>query len=136
RQTELLENRGEVVQETRGWNDKKEETFSQREKESAHDYRYFPEPDLPTLHFAQDYLQKIKGEIPELPQQKRTRFAKEFGLESAQIEIFVTQKDLSEYFEKVVSEFNEWLLVEGGKDSNKNLYKLAANYLISDIQGL
>ncbi len=136
RQTELLESGGVVVQETRGWNDKKEITFSQREKESAHDYRYFPEPDLPALHFEKEYLWKIKAEIPEMPEQKRTRFAKEYGLEDALIEIFVVNKDLSEYYEKVISEFDEWLLTEGGVDTNKKLYKLVANYLISDIQGL
>ncbi len=128
RQTELLESGGEVIQETRGWNDKKELTFSQREKESAHDYRYFPEPDLPPLYFKKEYLEKIQSEIPELPEQKRKRFAKEYGLEESQIEIFVSQKDLSEYFEKVASEFEE--------ESGEKLYKLVANYLISDLGGL
>jgi len=131
RQTELLEAGEAVAQETRGWHDKKEITFSQREKESAHDYRYFPEPDLPPLHFTNEYKDQIKGQIPELPAQKRVRFANEYGLESNQIEVFINQKDLSEYFEKVVSEFEE-LSGENGK----KLSKLVANYLISDIQGL
>ena len=125
RQTELLEEGGQVVQETRGWHDKKEITFSQREKESAHDYRYFPEPDLPPLYFDKEYIENITAQIPELPEQKRKRFAKEYGLEESAIEIFVANKDLSEYFEKAASE---------AKD--KNLYKLIANYLISDVQGL
>src|SRR3989338_1130224 len=134
RQTELLESGGDgspvglrprVAQETRGWNDEEEETFSPREKESAHDYRYFHEPDLPPLHFDHEYLQKIKGEVPELPQHKRLRFAKQYGLGERPIEVFVANKDLSEYFEKVASEGQE-----------KSLYKLAANYLISDVQGL
>jgi aspartyl-tRNA(Asn)/glutamyl-tRNA(Gln) amidotransferase subunit B len=119
------------VQETRGWNDKKEITFSQREKESAHDYRYFPEPDLPALHFTQEYINEIRSQITELPAQKRVRFAQEFGLGEDQIEIFVGQKDLSEYFEKVISELDE--MIEG--DSVK-AYKLAANYLVSDLQGI
>ena len=76
RQTEVLEGGGMVVQETRGWHDKKEITFSQREKESAHDYRYFPEPDLPPLHFEKKYIGEIKATIPELPAGKRRRFAK------------------------------------------------------------
>jgi len=135
RQTELLESGGVVVQETRGWNDKKEETFSQREKESAHDYRYFPEPDLPTLHFDQEYLQKIKSEIMELPEQKRVRFKKEYGLEEAQVEIFALQKDLSEYFEAAGSEVNAWLIAEKIKET-KEVYKLLANYLITDVQGI
>ena len=135
RQKEVLE-RGEkgspvglrprVVQETRGWHDKKEITFSQREKEEAHDYRYFPEPDLPPLHFTKNDIEAVQSEIPELPEQKRKRFSKGYGLEESQVEIFVTQKDLSEYFEKVCSELGK----------GKALYKLAANYLISDVQGL
>ncbi len=136
RQTELLENGGVVVQETRGWNDKKQETFSQREKESAHDYRYFPEPDLPPMHFDQEYLIQIKGEIPELPQQKRERFAKEYGLEESQVEIFVNQKDLSEYFEKVCTESDANLPMTSESTNKKAFYKLLANYLISDVQGL
>ncbi len=135
RQTELLESGGAVVQETRGWNDKEEITFSQREKESAHDYRYFPEPDLPPLHFEKEYLAAIKAEIPELPEGKRERFAREYGLDEKQVAIFVAQKELGEYFEKVSSEFKEWLSVEKVPDA-KGFYKLAANYLISDIQGL
>jgi aspartyl-tRNA(Asn)/glutamyl-tRNA(Gln) amidotransferase subunit B len=135
RQEEVLEAGEKVVQETRGWHDKKEITFSQREKEEAHDYRYFPEPDLPPMHFDQKYVEEIKSTIPELPEQKRERFAREYGLDEKQIEIFVANEDLSEYFEKVVSEFDEWLKSEGGNPKEK-LYKLVANYLISDVQGL
>jgi aspartyl-tRNA(Asn)/glutamyl-tRNA(Gln) amidotransferase subunit B len=90
---------------------------------------------LPTLHFEENFIDEIKGTIPELPEQKRFKLAKEFGLDKNPIEIFVVNKDLSEYFEKVVSEFDEWLSdekIEGGD----RLYKLVANYLISDIQGL
>ncbi|OGZ69189.1 MAG: glutaminyl-tRNA synthase (glutamine-hydrolyzing) subunit B [Candidatus Staskawiczbacteria bacterium RIFCSPHIGHO2_02_FULL_42_22] len=135
RQTELLEAGEKVVQETRGWNDKKEITFSQREKESAHDYRYFPDPDLPPMHFTKEYIANIKAEIPELPENKRERFKKEYGLEESQIEIFVTQKDLSEYFEKVISELDEWI-DQKNKSEFKKITKLASNYLISDVQGL
>ncbi len=125
RQIEVLESGEKVVQETRGWNDKKEITFSQREKESAHDYRYFPEPDLPPLYFDKKYIEDIGAQIPELPEQKRKRFSDEFGLSAEQIEVFITNKDLSEYFEKVASE-----------SEDKELYKLIANYLLSDLQGI
>ena len=131
RQQELLENGEKVVQETRGWHDKKEITFSQREKEEAHDYRYFPEPDLPSMHFKKEYIEKIKAEIPELPEQKIKRFLEEYNLDEKQVEIFVDNKDLSEYFEKVVSEFKEWT-----KEESQKSFKLVANYLISDVQGL
>lgn len=136
RQTELLENGKKVVQETRGWHDKKEITFSQRAKEEAHDYRYFPEPDLPPMHFNDKYIEDIKAVLPELPEQKRGRFEKEYGLDKNLTEIFVVHKDLSEYFEKVVSEFEEWTPEEEKDEAHKKVSKLVANYLISDLKGL
>jgi aspartyl-tRNA(Asn)/glutamyl-tRNA(Gln) amidotransferase subunit B len=150
RQEELLENKEKIVQETRGWHDKKEITFSQREKEEAHDYRYFPEPDLPAMHFSAQggpasgwewSVESLKAEIPELPEKKRERFEREYGLDKNFVEIFVTQKDLSEYYEKVVSEFEGWLESESGNEvipdeKEKKIFKLVANYLISDVRGL
>jgi len=145
RQEEVLESgekgspvglRPRIVQETRGWHDKKEITFSQREKEEAHDYRYFPEPDLPPMHFDKDYIKEIKLSMLELPEQKRERFKKEYGLDDASIEFFVTNKDLSEYYEKVVSEFEEWTQEEEKDQAHIKASKLVANYLISDAQGL
>jgi aspartyl-tRNA(Asn)/glutamyl-tRNA(Gln) amidotransferase subunit B len=141
RQEELLESGEKVVQETRGWHDKKEITFSQREKEEAHDYRYFPEPDLPPMHFDKDYIERIKATMPELPEQKRERFKNEYSLDEAPVRFFVANKDLSEYFEKVVSEFEEWIKEQDFKEDiaekeEQKIYKLVANYLISDVQGL
>ena len=139
RQENALEDGGKVVQETRGWHDKKEITFSQREKEEAHDYRYFPEPDLPPLHFEKDYIENIKSSLPELPAQKRVRFKEEYGLDDNSIEIFITNKSFGEYFEEVASEIVEWLQAESdakGAPENNKIYKLAANYLTSDVLGL
>src|SRR5581483_1541421 len=141
RQTELLKVGEKVVQETRGWNDKKQLTFSQREKEEAHDYRYFPEPDLPHLHFEPSFVNSIIAEIPELPEKKRARLMQEYGLDQNQAEFFIQNRELSEYYGKVVSELTEWIEEEKGKvtlekGQEKKLHKLAANYLISDIQGL
>ena len=132
RQTEILNKKGKIVQETRGWDDIKGVTVSQREKEEAHDYRYFPEPDLPPLHFSKEFIGKIKSEIPELPTQRRERFKKEYGLLDKDAEIFVYNKDLGEYFEKVVSEFESNL----SREKLSGLIKLATNYLITDLQGL
>jgi len=112
RQKEILERGEKIIQETRGWHDKKEITFSQREKEEAHDYRYFPDPDLPKMYFTDNYINKIKQEIPELPSLKRERFKKQFYLDENAIEFFVINKDLGEYYEKVVSEFEEWMKAE------------------------
>jgi len=141
RQAALLDSGGEIVQETRGWDEKKERTVSQREKEQAHDYRYFPEPDLPTLYFDKEFIEEIRAEIPELPQEKRERFAKEYKLDEKTIEIFVQNKDLSEYFEKVMSELRNWIKEEEqkksvGENEYRKLAKVASNYTISDLQGL
>jgi aspartyl-tRNA(Asn)/glutamyl-tRNA(Gln) amidotransferase subunit B len=136
RQEEVLSSGEKVVQETRGWHDKKEITFSQREKEEAHDYRYFPEPDLPPMYFDKEYVKEVKLSMPELPEQKRERFKKEYGLDADAVEFFVANKDLSEYFEKVVSEFEEWTEEEEKGEAHKKTSRLIANYLISDVQGL
>ncbi|TSC94578.1 MAG: aspartyl-tRNA(Asn)/glutamyl-tRNA (Gln) amidotransferase subunit B [Parcubacteria group bacterium Licking1014_1] len=141
RQTEILEAGGKIIQETRGWSDKKEKTFSQREKEEVHDYRYFPEPDLPTLRFDKNFIEEIKAKIPELPEQKRKRFLKEYGLNEKAVEIFVVNKDLSEYYEKVASEFERWIKdikhkEKISKKESKKLFKTAANYLITNAKGL
>ena len=140
RQTEVLEEGGKVVQETRGWDEKKQITVSQRGKEEAHDYRYFPEPDLPPLRLDKKYIEEIKSEIPELSQSKRVRFQDEYGLKGEDIESFVVNKDLSEYFEQVVSEFREWLgskeRKEIGEKEYKELAQIASNYILSDLVGL
>jgi aspartyl-tRNA(Asn)/glutamyl-tRNA(Gln) amidotransferase subunit B len=101
---ELQENgkANEIVQETRGWDEGKQKTFSQRKKESSHDYRYFPEPDLPKmkLHEAFD-LEKIKSELPELPQAKRLRYKNDFGIKDEDIESYINDKELGSWFEEV-----------------------------------
>jgi aspartyl-tRNA(Asn)/glutamyl-tRNA(Gln) amidotransferase subunit B len=118
----------EIVQETRGWNDIKGETFSQRTKESAHDYRYFPDPDLPKLHLHSLFsLEEIKGTLPELPWEKRNRYVSEYGIKPEDIESYVTDITLGAYFEKVVSLFSK-------KDAG--LIILASNYITSDLIGL
>lgn len=132
RQIEILEKGEKIIQETRGWDDIKDITVSQREKEFAQDYRYFPEPDLPPLHFSREFIQKIKSEIPELPIQRRNRLKQEYGLSSEEAEIFVYNKNLGEYFEKVISELPSNL----SRENLLKLIKLSSNYLITDLQGL
>ena len=132
RQAELLEKGEKVIQETRGWDDVKGVTVSQREKEEAHDYRYFPEPDLPPLRHAENFINEIKANLPELPQHKRERFQREYGLDETTAEILIYNKPLGEYFEKVISELPPHLV----KDDLAKLIKLSCNYLISDLQGL
>lgn len=131
RQTELLEDKEKIIQETRGWHDKKQITISQREKEEAHDYRYFPDPDLPTLNLEDSFIEEIKKEIPELPWEKRIRLKDEYKLENSIIENFVYNKDLGEYFEKTSSELISWV---GKKD--QKVINLAANYVATDLWSL
>lgn len=105
RQTKLLEEGKKVVQETRGWDENKGLTFSQRLKEESHDYRYFPDPDLPKLFISEIPEFKIvalKKELPELPWKKRERYLKEYELSPEITEILVEDKDKASFFEKFI----------------------------------
>lgn len=123
----LNEGRGdEIVQETRGWDESSQSTFSQRKKENANDYRYFPDPDLPKLFLSEIFdIQKMKTELPELPQEKRIRYKNDFGIKDEDIESYITNTELGIWFEKVAN-----ILIE------KNKIKIASNYLTSDFLGL
>src|SRR3989344_5379502 len=116
----------EIVQETRGWDENKQATFSQRKKESSHDYRYFPDPDLPKMKLREAFdLEKMKKELPELPEQKRVRYKKDFGITDEDIESYINDVELGDWFEKVV------LLLK-----NKNWIQIASNYITSDYLGI
>lgn len=129
RQTNLLENGEVVIQETRGWDEKTNETFSQRTKEGSHDYRYFPEPDLPKLRiseipeFSKDTLRKS---LPELPWIKRDRYKKDYGMTDKETAIFVESISLSEYFESIIKLY----------PTEPKKIKLTINYLLTDLLGL
>ena len=102
RQVDLIEDGKKIDQETRLFDTKKNETRSMRSKEDAHDYRYFPDPDLLPLELKNDFIEKIKSEIPELPDEKMKRFIDKFNLSSYEANILVSDKETSEYFEKVI----------------------------------
>jgi len=102
RQVAVIESGGAIRQETRLFNPQTGETASMRSKEEAHDYRYFPEPDLLPLKISGKWLAEIKASMPELPAGKRTRFVEEYGLRDYDAEVLTQTKPLSEYFEKVV----------------------------------
>ncbi|MFA5095233.1 MAG: Asp-tRNA(Asn)/Glu-tRNA(Gln) amidotransferase subunit GatB [Candidatus Paceibacterota bacterium] len=128
RMVKLLEDgkENEIVQETRGWDDGKQKTFSQRKKESSHDYRYFPEPDLPKMYLHEAFdLKKIKEELPELPAEKRARYKKDFGIKDEDIESYINDKELGQWFEEVSEILKE-----------QEKVKLASNYITSDYLGL
>jgi aspartyl-tRNA(Asn)/glutamyl-tRNA(Gln) amidotransferase subunit B len=100
RQASMIDEGGRIVQETRAWNDEKGETFILRSKENAHDYRYFPEPDLLPITLTDEDIAKIKGELPELPEQKRERFVRDYGLTPYDAHVLTLDKFLSDYFDE------------------------------------
>ncbi|MEK7551725.1 MAG: Asp-tRNA(Asn)/Glu-tRNA(Gln) amidotransferase subunit GatB [Patescibacteria group bacterium] len=102
RQLELLEENETPLQETRGWDETKQKTLSQRVKEEANDYRYFPEPDIPPIRWDESEIEKLKNTLPELPDEKMQRFIKEFNLSEYDAQILTKEISLSEYFEEAV----------------------------------
>ena len=103
RQKDLLLSNKKIVQETRGWDESKSKTFSQRIKEEAKDYRYLPDPDIPPIEISDSQISKLKSEIPELPQAKRDRFKKEYDLSENVINILIESKERSNYFEEAAN---------------------------------
>jgi aspartyl-tRNA(Asn)/glutamyl-tRNA(Gln) amidotransferase subunit B len=137
RQTALLESGEKIIQETRGWNEDKGESFSQRQKEESHDYRYFPEPDILPLKFTDEEIESIRISLPEMPGEKRSRFSQQFGIRPDAAAVIVSNKELSHYYENVTSELENWMS-EAGHDLSEEerikLYQLAANYLVTELQ--
>ena len=107
RQKETLADGGEIVQETRLWDPGKNRTDSMRGKEEAHDYRYFPDPDLLPLVIDEDWIETVRRTLPELPAEKKKRFVAEYGLPSYDAEILTSDRDLAEYFENCLDGFNQ-----------------------------
>ena len=103
RQTEELLDSKRIVQETRLWDSVKKNTYSMRSKEEAHDYRYFPDPDLPVVRISSDFVEQIHNQLPELPDAKKQRFMESFGLSTYDAEVLVADKQVAEYFEEVVA---------------------------------
>jgi aspartyl-tRNA(Asn)/glutamyl-tRNA(Gln) amidotransferase subunit B len=120
RQIAILEDGGSIDQETRLYDPAKGETRSMRSKEEAHDYRYFPDPDLLPLEFDQAYVDALAGALPELPDDKRARFVETMGLSVYDASVLVSEKAIADYFEKLAA----------GRDG-----KAAANWVINDLLG-
>ncbi len=106
RQTELIENGERVVQETLHFNDATGETSSLRSKEDAHDYRYFPDPDIPPIIFTEEELAAIKADIPEMPHQRLERYVNEYGISKADAKVLTDSKRISDFFENAIKENN------------------------------
>ncbi|MDR3582133.1 MAG: Asp-tRNA(Asn)/Glu-tRNA(Gln) amidotransferase subunit GatB, partial [Candidatus Pacebacteria bacterium] len=128
RQEKALRAGEKLVQETRGWDEAKQSTFSQRSKEDAHDYRYFPEPDMPPFETTAFDLAALAESLPELPAAKCARFMAEYGLDAKAADAMADEPLMADYFEAAVSEFRE--SVPNGDPAT--IY----NYLTSDLRGL
>ena len=121
RQVDRIESGKEIVQETRLWDPDKMETRSMRSKEEAHDYRYFPDPDLLPLDIEQGWIDEIKKTLPELPDEKKHRFIDEFGLSAYDASILIAERPRADYYESVAK----------GRDP-----KIAANWVINELLGI
>jgi aspartyl-tRNA(Asn)/glutamyl-tRNA(Gln) amidotransferase subunit B len=121
RQIELIEDGGKVIQATRLWDPDRKETRSMRTKEDAQDYRYFPDPDLPPLTISQDWIERVKADMPELPGAMRERFIKDYGLPEYDALILTSSQAMANYYEAVVA--------KAGKDNAK----AAANWMMGDV---
>src|ERR1041384_5424891 len=125
RQIEILEDGGEIDQETRLYDPNKGETRSMRPKEEAHDYRYFPDPDLLPLEFSQGFVDALKAELPELPDQKKARFVADFGLSAYDASVLVAERESAVFYETVLDK-----LANRARDG-----KMAANWVINELFG-
>ncbi|WP_133718022.1 Asp-tRNA(Asn)/Glu-tRNA(Gln) amidotransferase subunit GatB [Methylocaldum gracile] len=123
RQIEILENGGQVVQETRLYDANKDETRSMRSKEEANDYRYFPDPDLLPLEISSDFVEDVRKGLPELPDEKRDRFKSQYGLNDYDATVLTATRELADYYEAVV---------RGSAGSDP---KLCANWVMGDLSG-
>jgi aspartyl-tRNA(Asn)/glutamyl-tRNA(Gln) amidotransferase subunit B len=103
RQTAVLQSGDTVLQETRGWHEGRRETFSQRSKEEAEDYRYFPEPDLPPLYITDEWVDEVRATLPELPDAKLVRYKSEYGLAAYEASVLTAEREVAEWFETAVA---------------------------------
>lgn len=124
RQRKVLEEGGTLVQETRGWMDEKEVTVSQRSKEYADDYRYFPEPDLPPLFLNRAWIEEIKARLPELPETRKERFMAQYDLPLYDASILTSSRAMADYFEDCL------------KLTSPNKAKMVSNWLLGDFSRL
>jgi len=114
----VIESGGRVVQETRLWNADKAETASMRSKEEAHDYRYFPEPDLPPLVVTREWIEEVRRSLPELPAEKRRRFVAEYGIPDYDAGVLTLSREVADYYETVARQSgspkaaSNWVMTE------------------------
>ena len=125
RQVAVLEDGGRVVQETRGWSEDRDATVSQRTKEHAHDYRYFPEPDLPPLTISREWVEEVRARLPQLPSARRDRFMDEYGLSLYDASHLTASRDMADFFEETLK-----------GDARQSRAKAVANWLTGEATRL
>ena len=130
RQTSVLKEGGRIVQETRGWAEEGGQTVSQRTKEYAHDYRYFPEPDLPPLAIDRAWVEEIRARLPELPDARKDRYMQEYALPAYDASLLTASKATADFFEKVVAQRP----LQG--EALQRRAKAASNWILADLAGL
>ncbi|MCK5510054.1 Asp-tRNA(Asn)/Glu-tRNA(Gln) amidotransferase subunit GatB [Candidatus Parcubacteria bacterium] len=135
RQIDEIENSGKLIQETRGWDEKKGVTVSQRVKETSADYRYFPEPDIPPINISSEMIEKIKSGLIELPPEKKNRFVEQYSFLPENAELLVADRSLADFTEHVISELRAWI-DSSGDDWERQKIKLAraaSNWILSEL---
>ena len=141
RQIDIIESGGTIVQETRLYDSDKDETRSMRSKEEANDYRYFPCPDLLPLVIDQDYIEIVRKELPELPEQKNARFQSEYGLSEYDADILTVSRDVSLFFEEVAKQVGDaklsanWVMGEFSGALNKDNLELSESKVSAEALG-
>ncbi len=130
RQRKVIEDGGRVTQETRGWVEERNVTVSQRSKEYAHDYRYFPEPDLPPLDIDGGWVEEIRGGLPELAMQRRARFSQQYGIPEYDARLLTTSKAMADYFEEAVRQTH----LTGA--AQQDFAKAVGNWILGDLSRL
>ena len=129
RQVKVIENGERLIQETRGWVEEKGITVTQRSKEYAHDYRYFPEPDLPPLVCSKSWVDSIRARLPELPEARRERFMTDLGLTAYDAGLLTAEKPTADYFEECVTAISR----NSDEDITRGIAKKAANWISGDF---
>ena len=124
RQLDILRAGGRIEQETRGWVEDRGVTVAQRTKEQAHDYRYFPEPDLPPLAISQEMVAELASRLPELPAQRRARLANEYGIGESEAAHLTAEREIADFYESVA------------RSDGTDRARLAANWIVNDLTGL
>lgn len=126
RQMEVLEEGGKILQDTRFWDEKSDRTVSMRSKEEAHDYRYFPEPDLVPVVISTEWIKEVRSTLPELPEKRYSRFITEYGLSDYDAGVLTSEKEIADYYENCL------LLGKTGKEE-KERCKMVANWVMGDL---